>query len=431
MNQSRKSRLVITAVLICVCVIFLGVALTAIVLSFGAKQSVIDSAVKDLEGYGEELKPIAQSIIEEPRVVPARYRIRPSEGGISQMIVINANYELVYPRRFYDNEELEVIRAISEEMIDETLGGNTVSRITDLNNTQVLLLSLPVVRDNSVMGVLVLSKPLLNVYELSGMITNSLLLTSALSLVCAIVAGILLFKRVNSQVTALSLEKEGLMKLEEMRRTYIANITHELRAPLTGIRGFVEPLMDGIIEKEEDVLESYQIILNETLRLERLINDTLTLSSLQSANQSLELERIDIRNILVGCCKRFADRRAVHLICPDNLPKVQCNEDKLTQLLIILVDNAIKFSKEDVFVTAGEEEGFVVLRVKDTGSGITKEDLPYIFERFYKADKSRSGEGTGLGLSIAKEIVSLLKGEIGAESQLNMGTTLWVKLNKA
>lgn len=219
-------------------------------------------------------------------------------------------------------------------------------------------------------------------------------------------------------------------RLEQLRRDYVANISHELRTPLTGIRGMVEPLIDGVYETEQEKQECYQIIYQETRRLERLITDMLDISRLQDGRIHIELEEMQIHGILEAAARRL-ERRAsdegVRLrVEPGPDPVVLGNEDRIMQVLIILIDNALKFTPSGGSVTLRTRiaEGMLWVSVRDTGAGIAKEDLPYIFERFYKADKSRmETRGTGLGLAIARLVVELMGGTIWCESEVGRGSS--------
>ncbi|MGN0743107.1 MAG: ATP-binding protein, partial [Candidatus Fimadaptatus sp.] len=219
-------------------------------------------------------------------------------------------------------------------------------------------------------------------------------------------------------------------RLEQLRRDYVANISHELRTPLTGIRGMVEPLIDGVYDTEAEKQECYHIIYQETRRLERLITDMLDISRLQDGRIHIDLEEMQVHGILEAAARRLEKRASdegVRLaVEPGEDPAILGNEDRIMQVLIILIDNALKFTPAGGSVTLRTRtaEGMLWISVRDTGAGIAREDLPYIFERFYKADKSRmETRGTGLGLAIARLVVELMGGTIWCESELGRGST--------
>ncbi|NLG24416.1 MAG: cell wall metabolism sensor histidine kinase WalK [Clostridiales bacterium] len=220
-------------------------------------------------------------------------------------------------------------------------------------------------------------------------------------------------------------------RMEQLRRDYVANISHELRTPLTGIRGMVEPLMDGYIDTEAEKAECYRVIYQETLRLQKLIGEMLDMSRLQDGRQVVELEPMELPGVMEGAARRMRDRALaaeVNLaVLPDgDLPPVMGNEDRIMQVLIILLDNALGFTPAggSVDVYARRRGDVVALGVRDSGVGIDPKDLPHIWERFYKADRSRlHTPGTGLGLSIAKLVVELMGGEISVRSEPGRGAT--------
>ena len=228
-------------------------------------------------------------------------------------------------------------------------------------------------------------------------------------------------------------------RLEQLRRDYVANISHELRTPLTGIRGMVEPLIDGCMESEEERLESYRIILKQTIRLEKLVGEMLDMSRLQDGRIRLELEEMELPGILEAAARSMqsiADEAGVNLSVETDGTRLSClgNEDRIMQVLVILIDNALSFTPRggSVVVSARDAGDRVAVSVKDTGCGIEPKDLPYIWERFYKADKSRMRTtGTGLGLAIAKLVTRLMNGDIFVESEPGQGATFTFTLQKA
>ncbi len=242
----------------------------------------------------------------------------------------------------------------------------------------------------------------------------------------------------SSGAVALIRDVSEARRLEQMRKDYIANISHELRTPLTGIRGMTEPLIDGLLETEEEKRNSYAVIYQETLRLEKLISEMLDMSRLQSGKIEIELEMLEPEPIVHAALTRVrarAKEAGVTLEMEVSRPGIAAlgNEDRILQVVTILLDNALGFTPSGGTVTAfvREDEKNAYIGVRDTGCGIELSDLPYIWERFYKADRSRMRTtGTGLGLSIAKLVVELMGGEIGVESETEKGTTFTFTLRK-
>ncbi len=219
-------------------------------------------------------------------------------------------------------------------------------------------------------------------------------------------------------------------RLEQMRKDYVANVSHELRTPLTGIRGMVEPLIDGYMDTDEEKMDCYRVIYQETMRLEKLIGEMLDMSRLQAGRAQIEMEPMDVQGVLEAAGRRMMKRAqegevSLRVEIPETLPQVMGNEDRILQVLIILLDNALSFTPPggQIILSARKRCRSVYVSVTDTGAGIEPSDLPYIWERFYKADKSRMRTtGTGLGLAIAKLVVECMGGRIAVESELGKGT---------
>jgi two-component system phosphate regulon sensor histidine kinase PhoR len=225
-----------------------------------------------------------------------------------------------------------------------------------------------------------------------------------------------------------------LKKLERIRTDFIANVTHEIRTPLTAIIGFVETLQQGNVDDRKKTLEFLRTIHENAQRLNRLVDDLLTLSGIELGETNLHLERLTIEDALGQALAVVAERisekklKLLKEIHPD-LPPIRADKDRLIQILLNILDNAVKFTPEGgtISVTAspGAEEDLVV-RIADTGIGISKGEIPRLGERFYRADKTRSRGlgGTGLGLSIVKHLMNVHQGRMVIESSLGRGTTV-------
>lgn len=221
---------------------------------------------------------------------------------------------------------------------------------------------------------------------------------------------------------------------EQIRRDFSANVSHELKTPLTTIKGFGELLENGIFTKEEDVKKYGGMIYRESERLLYLINDIIRLSQIEEQehvlNDKIDLLKTahDVEEIL----RHKADNREVTMTIEGEPVQIYGNQSYITELFLNLMDNAIKYNHEggSLKVTVGIEDGKAFAVFSDTGIGISDEHQSRIFERFYRVDKSRSKKigGTGLGLSIVKHIVAYHSGEISLESELEKGTTITVKL---
>lgn len=227
----------------------------------------------------------------------------------------------------------------------------------------------------------------------------------------------------NRCIGAVGLFKDAteIEQLERMRNDYVANISHELRTPLTSLRGLLEPLSDNMIRDEETRQRYYSIMLHEVERLSRLITDMLQLSRLQSGTESMNVTLFDIHEVIDDVLQGFqqkASQRNVQLAVNTQaeVGQVMSDRDRIQQVLLILVDNALRYAKSMVKIIVAEDAHDVSVSVWDDGCGIKEEDLPRLFERFFKADTSRKEGGTGLGLSIAKQIMDQLEETIEVES---------------
>ncbi len=227
--------------------------------------------------------------------------------------------------------------------------------------------------------------------------------------------------------------------LEQTRRDYVANVSHELRTPLTAMRALIEPLRDGLVTSDSDRHRYYGIMLRETIRLSRLINDMLELSRLQAGSLSIAVEPFDLQPLMDELEQKMAvqaEDSDLILHFPDNLgqcPRVIGNQDRVEQVLVILIDNAMKYTpaggKIDLHLSWNDRQVFIA--VQDTGIGIAAEDVSKVFDRFYKADKAHQQPGTGLGLAIAREILLQMGQAIQVKSELGHGSVFSFTLDRA
>ena len=225
-------------------------------------------------------------------------------------------------------------------------------------------------------------------------------------------------------------EHAELEKLERVRKDFVINVSHELRTPLASIQGYTETLMDGAIEDRQNNLRFLAIIRHNAERLARLTADLLTLSRIELKRQNFQFDSYPVDELLTDALEMLrplAGKKRIELV--EELPPAEteawCDPEAVSQILSNLIDNAIKFTPEGGRITLGarEREEWVEVWVRDTGNGIPAEDVPRLFERFYRVDKARSRElgGTGLGLSIVKHLVGAHGGRVWVESRVNEG----------
>jgi two-component system phosphate regulon sensor histidine kinase PhoR len=225
-----------------------------------------------------------------------------------------------------------------------------------------------------------------------------------------------------------------MKKLEQMRKDFMANVSHEIKTPVTAIKGFAETLLDGAIFDKDNALKFLNTIKNQSERLNRIVEDLLTISKIELGVIRIDKTDVDISDVVDSAMnalvvqaagKNIALRKSLE---PDNMT-IRADRDKLEQILLNLLDNAIKFTESgSITIGVSRDEGMQYVYVKDTGSGIPGKYLPRLGERFFRVDPSRSRElgGTGLGLAIVKHLVKAHGWEMKILSEEGRGTEVRV-----
>ena len=226
------------------------------------------------------------------------------------------------------------------------------------------------------------------------------------------------------------------VKLDDMRKEFVANVSHELKTPLTSIKGFSETLLEGDCDKETE--KHFLTIINDNAdRMEKLVQDLLTLSRYDSKKNKNSIVEFDLGELAKKCTEKFeieVRKRNQSLECfvTADVPPVQADKDGIERVIINIISNSVKYTpnggKINVYVGYVHNDAYV--KIKDTGIGIPKDDLDKVFERFYRVDKARSRKlgGTGLGLSIAKEIIEQNNGNINVSSKVGQGTEVVIRI---
>ncbi len=215
---------------------------------------------------------------------------------------------------------------------------------------------------------------------------------------------------------------------DKLRRDFTANVSHELKTPLTSIKGYSELIRDKVA-KEEDIPRFAGKICDESQRLITLVGDIIKLSQLDGNDIEVKIEEIDLHSLckaVIDNLERIADEKKVSILLVGDKPVIKGGEQIVEEMVFNLIDNAIKYNKEggEVKVKLRQRIDGVELEVSDTGIGISEEDLPHIFERFWRADKSRKMGSTGLGLSIVKHGAMFMDARVSVESKVGVGTTV-------
>ena len=224
-----------------------------------------------------------------------------------------------------------------------------------------------------------------------------------------------------------------IKRLENMRSEFVANVSHELKTPLTSIKGFSETLR--FVDNTETKNKFLDIIDKEAERLTNLINDILILSNIENLHkmENEDFKPYEVIENVIDILRKQAEKKKIKIEFIDEFKgKITGSKDKFYQLALNLIENAIKYSNDNgnVKIHLTLENGFFIFEVTDNGIGIPKKDIPRIFERFYRVDKSRSTRGTGLGLAIVKHIIKLFNGDISVKSSVGIGSTFTVKIKK-
>jgi two-component system phosphate regulon sensor histidine kinase PhoR len=223
-----------------------------------------------------------------------------------------------------------------------------------------------------------------------------------------------------------------IRRLENLRQEFVANASHELRTPLTSIKGFIETLLGGAIENPEKSRTFLKMMQEDTERLKRLIDNILDLSRIESKESFVRMETVDLHEetgkIIALLAPHTAEKNLIlENRIPQDLPHVQADKDQLTQVLMNLLENAVKFNRENgkiILEAQTLSPRMIEVSVLDTGIGIPEKAVPRIFERFFRVDRARSRDagGTGLGLAIVKHIIEAHGGEVSCESRLDYGS---------
>lgn len=354
----------------------------------------------------------------------------------------------------------------ADVLIGKVLLGETVfsEDFTSLLDAQTLTVGVPIVSlNNQISGAVLLHSPIVGVSAAISQGILILVLSILLALIVAILLSVFLSRlftkplvkmnqsalkliendysvktniKQNDEIGQLAqtldilaqrLDKasQESIKLEAMRRDFIANISHELKTPVTVMRGSLEALVDEVVKDPKLVDQYHQQMLNEAKFLERLVQDLLELSKLQSLDFEIKKTPLSLRTVIedvVRSANNLAKQKTVTLkidLIVDDV-KLFGDYERIRQMIFIILDNAIKFSKENSLVTITLDKNY--LAIKDQGIGISKAQLPYIFERFYRSRSETNKSGTGLGLSIAKNIAQRHKIDLLVESEKAVGS---------
>jgi two-component system, OmpR family, phosphate regulon sensor histidine kinase PhoR len=250
----------------------------------------------------------------------------------------------------------------------------------------------------------------------------------------------LLADSINNVAKKIEEDKKNMEKLERIRTEFLANVSHELRTPIFSIQGYIETLLDGAVFDQNVNIDFLTRIQKQSDRLNTLLNDLIEISRIESKDMKFSFRFFDFPEFLypiIEEMKPIAGKKNVNVIIEPFANKqitVFADRDRIKQVVVNLIDNAVKYNKEngEIIISIEERKESISVSVKDSGVGIPEEHLERIFERFYRVDKTRSREvgGTGLGLAIVKHIVEAHKGEVTVESKIGEGSKFTFTLSK-
>ena len=287
-------------------------------------------------------------------------------------------------------------------------------------------------------GALRLAMPLSEVNQQVNSIRRRMLGLTVLAFLPAFLTAVFFARHLQRAVQQLAREHTELERLERIRKDFVINVSHELRTPLAAIQGYTETLLDGALEDRANNMRFLGIIRQNAERLANLTADLLTLSRIELGRQNLQMASCDLLRIVeeaFDTVRPMADKKRIRLAIQTGPGPAQayCDSEAMYQVLVNLLDNALKYTPEGGSITVGAEPtagGAIEVFVRDTGVGIPAEDVERLFERFYRVDKARSRElgGTGLGLAIVKHLVRAHGSDVRVESALGQGSTFFFTL---
>lgn len=361
--------------------------------------------------------------------------------------------------------EEDYIAQMIDANLDAVLAGGEVSEICSLpGSSAYLVVGVPIESGDTVTGAVIFTKSISELSDAMSGMNLTLIVSTLAAFLIMLIPGYLMAKKITVPIRRMGEVARAMARgdfsvradesqkgeigelgrsmnhfaveserLEQTRRDYVANVSHELRTPIAAIRAMGETLRDGMAKSEEKQKMFYNNIVRESMRLSRLVDDLLELSRLQSGVAAMQKTQFDLREVIENVADTYsylAAESGLEFALAADMDKAIpafSSPDRVEQVLIILLDNAIKHTPVGGTVTlhAAKKGGRIEMRVSDTGEGIPQEDIPYIFERFYKVDKSHSGRGTGLGLSIAQEIIRGLGESVWVESDTG-GTSFFL-----
>lgn len=464
-----KTRLFIKLIVLYFCIMFSTLTMLGILLSFLINNYFIYNKQMEMVIKSSNISNLAKPYLMEkhdPQHLLDYLNSAEKNLG-TEIYVVDRNGYMIAGEQ---NNEMHEGELIDPEDIEEMQQGKTNIRQGKSHSfdEKALWVTTPVIDNNKVIGGIILYSPIIGIKQATEKVRNLFIYSALVSTLFSAIVVHFMAKYVTSPLRqmnkvakkiaqgdfservvtkqddeigdlseAFNYMASQIERQERMRRDFVADVSHELKSPLTNIQGFVEALADGKDKNEQDRIRYLGIVHKETLRLIRLVNELLDLSRIDAGGIEFEKNPVNIINIIKSSVLKIMPViKENHREVEVNLPKVPLmvvgNHDRLEQVILNLIDNANRYSPpgRKIAITVEQKNNEVEVFVIDNGKGIPGEELPMIWERFYKVDKSRCREtgGTGLGLAIVKQIIESFGGKVMAESELGKGTKIGFSL---
>lgn len=468
-NKSIFRRLLLSYMI----TVLLGIGVVGISMSIFVQGHIYNTTQEDLLRQAKRVNLAIQDlpVIDE---LTEKVIVFLDESYDTRIWIFNTNGEIIATST---KDEVSIGKSVASSIVEKVLKGeNVVSKLKFEGLTEPMLsIVVPWGKENSVYGGIVLHAPVVGIKNTIYKIKETILWATLIGILISMIMVSYLswsisrpLQKINLAASKIGLgnynerieintpdeigdladtintmaEKLGEIdherqKLDKIRDDFLANVSHELKTPLTVVQGFLEALQDGLIN-EGGRQKYYSVMYDETIHMNRLVDDILNLIKLENKEIVISKHPISVEPLLHKVAFKFKQKVMeknikIDVNVKDGLPKVYADPDRLEQILNNILQNAVNFTEEgQIKIDAEKDDSFVLITIADTGVGISQEDQELIWERFFKVDRGRSKKykGTGLGLAIVKELIELHQGKITVNSELNKGTTfkIWIPI---
>lgn len=466
-NKSIFRRLLLSYMI----TVLLGIGVVGISMSIFVQGHIYNTTQEDLLRQAKRVNLAIQDVpvIDE---LTEKVIVFLDESYDTRIWIFNTSGEIIATST---KDEVSIGKSVASSIVEKVLKGeNVVSKLKFEGLTEPMLsIVVPWGKEKNVYGGIVLHAPVVGINNTIGKIKESILWATLIGIMISMIMVSYLswsisrpLQKINLAASKIGLgnynerieinttdeigdladtintmaEKLGEIdherqKLDKIRDDFLANVSHELKTPLTVMQGFLEALQDGLIN-EGGRQKYYGVMYEETIHMNRLVDDILNLIKLENKEILISKHQISVEPLLHKAAFKFKQKVMeknikIEVNVKDGLPKVYADPDRLEQILNNILQNAVNFTEEgQIKIDAEKDDSFVLIKIADTGIGISQEDQEMIWERFFKVDRGRSKKykGTGLGLAIVKELIEAHQGKIAVSSEINEGTTIkiWI-----